>query len=135
MIARVAITLAIIGLGCGLYALGRRLQLRWASHSVGSSPWSALKPGVPAVVYFWSETCLPCKTVQSPALNQLEQEMGQERILIVSVNALQQPEIAQEWGVFSVPTTFILDRSGQPQQVNHGIVGVERLRRQIEMLS
>jgi hypothetical protein len=49
------------------------------------------------------------------------------------VDASAQPEVAQEWGVLSVPTTFVIDASGKPRFVNHGVANAEKLIQQLEL--
>lgn len=131
MIERIVIALIIIVLSVGAYAMGTRWQIARVRHRTDLP----LRPGVPAIVYFWSETCAPCKTVQTPALKQLQDELGHDGVQIISIDALRQTEAADAWGVLSVPTTFILDRSGQARRVNHGIARAAQLRQQIEVVS
>jgi thiol-disulfide isomerase/thioredoxin len=95
---------------------------------------AGLRAGVPSVVYFWSETCAPCKTVQLPALKQLQVELGPDGLQVLAIDALAQSQVADEWGVLGVPTTFIIDRNGQARRVNHGVVRADQLRQQIEAL-
>jgi protein-disulfide isomerase-like protein with CxxC motif len=40
--------------------------------------------------------------------------------------------LANEWGVMSVPTTFILDKDGRPRQINHGVARAEKLLAQLK---
>lgn len=131
MINRLLIAAALIGLGFGAYALATHWQI--ARADTASRLLGQLRSGTPGIVYFWSETCAPCELVQKPALAQLESELG-NAVQIVPVNALQQPQIANEWGVFSVPTTFIVDKSGHPRHVNHGVVQAAQLRQQLQSL-
>ncbi len=135
MIERMVIALIIVMLGLGVYAAGTRWQISRVRRGAGPSMLPVLKPGVPTIVYFWSETCAPCKTIQAPALRQLQDELGQDGIQIIAIDALQQSEAADTWGVLSVPTTFVLDRSGQARRVNHGIARAEQLKQQIEAVS
>jgi thioredoxin 1 len=87
--------------------------------------------GRPALLYFTTPDCAPCRTVQRPAVLKIKQTLG-EGLEVVEINAQDQPEMARAWGVLSVPTTFILDRSGKPLHVNHGVTSVEKLMRQLE---
>lgn len=136
MIERLLIALGLIALGFGAYAVGTRWQLRRAGRGQADAPASevmrGLRPGVPAVIYFWSEACPPCKTVQRPALEQLQAELGPEGVQVVAVDALERPDLADEWGVLGLPTTFIVDRFGRPRRVNHGVARAAQLRAQIE---
>jgi len=135
MIERGLLALAIAGaLAMGYIVITRR-QLAQVSHRTSTAPMlESLQPGVPAILYFWSETCPPCKTVQKPALEQLKAELGPDGLQVIAVNALEQPEVANAWGVLGLPTTFVIDRQGQPRRVNHGVARAEHLREQIRLV-
>lgn len=89
-----------------------------------------IRPGVVAILYFTTPGCVPCKTIQRPALQHL-QELLAERIQVIEVDAQAQPDLADYWGVLSVPTTFLIDAQGHPRRVNHGVVRTERLLEQL----
>jgi len=55
-----------------------------------------------------------------------------DTIQVIEVDASVQPELANYWGVLSVPTTFIIDSRGRPRRVNHGVASAEKLLNQIE---
>jgi thioredoxin 1 len=96
---------------------------------------SAWRPGVPGVVYFWSPDCAPCQTVQKPALAALQEELGDGGLQVLAVNVYERPELAEAWGVLSLPTTFLVDRQGEPRGVNNGVAREDKLRRQIADLT
>lgn len=100
-------------------ARGRRLGLE------------ELHPGIFAILYFTTSDCAPCKTVQRPALISLQARLG-DSLQVIEVDAAAQPELADYWGVLSVPTTFIIDARGQARRVNHGVASAEKLEQQIE---
>jgi thiol-disulfide isomerase/thioredoxin len=136
MIERAGIAILIIGLAFGSYQVFTRWQVaRVGRRKTGDNLLDTLKPGIPGVIYFWSETCAPCKLVQKPALEQLQADLGPQGIQVIAINALERPETADAWGVLGLPTTFIVDASGQPRRVNHGVVRAESLRRQVETLA
>jgi thioredoxin-like negative regulator of GroEL len=60
------------------------------------------------------------------------QERLGERLQVIEVDAAAHPEVAGQWGVMSVPTTFIVDANGQPRHVNHGVTPQDKLLRQLE---
>ena len=122
---------AIIGLGLGLYALINRLILS-RDHS-GSAGLESTRRGAPVLLYFTTPTCAPCKTVQRPAIQRLSEKLG-DRLQVVEIDASVQPEIASQWGVLSVPTTFVIDARGQARYVNHGVASAEKLLKQIKEL-
>ncbi len=57
-----------------------------------------------------------------------------ERLQILRVDVTEQPNLAQAWGVLSIPTTFLIDAEGQARGINHGVASADRLRRQLEGL-
>ena len=90
-----------------------------------------IRVGIPVILYFTTPSCMPCKTVQRPALARVQDDLG-ERIQVIEIDASAQPELADYWGVLSVPTTFIIDGRGRPRRVNHGVAGAEKLQKQVE---
>ena len=90
-----------------------------------------IRPGIPAILYFTTPTCVPCKTIQRPALAKLQERLS-DSIQVIEVDAAVQPELANYWGVLSVPTTFIIDGRGRPRRVNHGVSSADKLQKQIE---
>jgi thiol-disulfide isomerase/thioredoxin len=92
------------------------------------------QPGKPAILYFTTPDCAPCRTIQRPALNRVQSRLG-DRLQVVEVNTYERPELAKEWGVLSVPTTFIIDASGRPRHVNHGVTPADKLLEQLTKFS
>jgi thiol-disulfide isomerase/thioredoxin len=90
--------------------------------------------GKPAILYFTTQGCVPCKTVQAPALRRVS-EIYQEQLQIIKIDALEQSHLADAWGVLSVPTTFIIDSDGRPRGVNHGVAREPKLLAQLEAAS
>ena len=128
---RFLLSLGIIAAGLGFYWLNNRLILgRAPTDSLGTAITTA---GKPVILYFTTPGCVPCKTIQKPALGQVQSLLG-EHLQIVEVDASQQPDLAQRWGVLSVPTTFVIDSRGQARHVNHGVARAEKLLKQLHGL-
>jgi thioredoxin 1 len=65
----------------------------------------------PVIVDFWAEWCGPCRAV-APVLDQIAHERADE-LRVVKVNIDEEPELAQRYGVMSIPT-IVLFKSGEP---------------------
>ena len=122
-------TLIISSIAIGLFVLYNRMLL-----SRSKQRYRLLENfhlGTPAILYFTTPTCVPCKAVQRPALQQIKHQMG-TRLQVIEVDAAARPDLAADWGVLSVPTTFLLDSKGRPRHVNHGVTRAEKLQQQLE---
>lgn len=132
MVERILIVLVATVLLVAAYRLYTRRQMRRVADSANSDPiLQSLRPGVPAVVYFTTPTCIPCRTQQQPTLARLQAELGEHAVQVIKIDAFEDPDAASRWGVFSAPTTFILDAQRQPRAVNHGVADIETLKRQL----
>ncbi len=76
---------------------------------------------------------MACKAAQNPALNQLKYVLVDD-IQIITIDAYEKPDVANAWGVMSVPTTFILDEHGDPKVINYGVTPFKKLYKQIQSL-
>lgn len=133
MIERVLLVIVFLGAAFALYRLCLWRQTCRAAVTAGVDPLlQGGRCGIPTIVYFTTPTCAPCRLQQTPVLNQLQQEMGNDLLRLVRVDATEDPEAATRWGVFSVPTLFVLDQQGQLRQVFNGVVGLDRLRQALQ---
>ncbi len=66
----------------------------------------ALKSQIPVLIDFSTPWCGPCRKL-TPVLEQIQNEFSNE-IKIVKINADENIEIVQEYGVSSFPTIVIL---------------------------
>lgn len=70
------------------------------------------------LVDFWAPWCGPCRML-SPTVEELAQEYSGE-LKVASVNVDEQPELAQEYQVMSIPT-LLLFQNGQPRAASVGL--------------
>ena len=90
--------------------------------------------GIPAILYFTTPDCQICKNIQEPELNKIKEKLKKD-IQIIKINAMEEVELADYWGVLSVPTTFIIDSFGRPRQLNFGVAPSEKLIKQLDKSS
>jgi len=73
------------------------------------------KGAKPIIIDFYAEWCGPCKAV-APILEELNKEI--EGIDIYKINTEEQHELAQVFGITSIPSLLFIPLQGQPQMVN-----------------
>ena len=81
----------------------------------------------PVLLDFWAPWCGPCRMV-SPVIDEIAQERAD--VLVGKVNVDEQPELAQQFGVMSIPMLAVL-RDGK---VVSKSVGAKPKVRILEML-
>lgn len=132
ILSRSVLALAIVVVGIfGYWLINQRLLVRAKSNIF--TLFDQL-PNKPVIVYFTTPDCAPCKTVQRPALSRISQILG-DSLQVVEIDATQRPDLAKQWGVMSVPTTFLLDARGEARYVNNGVTRAEKLMEQLQTLS
>ena len=133
LLLRFVLAVGIIVTGLFTYWLVNQRLLGKAQNHVLALVGGTL-PNKPMIVYFTTPDCAPCKTVQRPALRKLLTLTG-DSVELIEVDATQRPDLAKQWGVMSVPTTFLLDARGEARYVNNGVTRVEKLMEQLQTFS
>ena len=131
ILLRSALAIAIIVTGAAAYWSINHYLLARARKNVFTLFKSL--PNKPVIVYFTTPDCVPCRTVQRPAIDKVSGILG-ENLKVVEIDATERPDLAKRWGVMSVPTTFLLDARGQARYVNNGVTRAEKLMQQIQTL-
>ena len=86
---------------------------------------------IPVLVDFWAEWCGPCKAI-APALEEISKELA-GKLKILKVNVDESPDLAQEFGIRSIPT-LLLFKGGKVDQQWVGATSKAALKAKIEPL-
>jgi thioredoxin 1 len=125
---RLLIAVALIAIGLLAAGAYSRLILQQAGHK--RMGLESARPGLHTILYFTTPGCAPCRTVQAPALEQVSRAHANS-VQVIKIDAAEHPDIADHWGVLSVPTTFIIDPAGRARFYNTGVARAEKLERQL----
>jgi thioredoxin 1 len=74
----------------------------------GNFDSEVVKSAVPVVADFWAEWCGPCRMI-GPVLRDLAKEY-KDRIKIAKINVDQEPELAMQYNVASIPTLLFFSK-------------------------
>ncbi|HET7011256.1 MAG TPA: thioredoxin family protein [Anaerolineales bacterium] len=130
MVERLLILLLVVA---GLAAVG--LLLRWRSaryRRAGARDLVHLSHGRPLILAFSTPDCVPCRTQQKPALKELLRRYP-ERLEVREVDAAEGPDLAERFGIMTVPSTVVIDPQGRIVAINHGVAPWERLAAQLSL--
>lgn len=93
-------------------------------HLTGSAFEKVLDQPKPVLIDFWAPWCGPCR-MQGPILDQVSERLG-DRAIIAKVNVDDEPALAGQFGVQSIPTLVVLkDRAVAKRMV--GVQGADQL--------
>jgi thioredoxin-like negative regulator of GroEL len=128
MILLLAPLIALAVVGAAAFVL--RVQRGGQRELLGSVVETRMQRQLPSILYFTGVNCTICHTAQRPALRMLAAGLG-EAIEIREVDVAVEPALARQYRVMSLPTTIVLDPSGQVTEINVGFASGDTLRRQL----
>ena len=97
----------------------------------GSGAADEIAPGqdVIKVLYFYTDSCRPCKWM-TPVVDKLKQYYSGS-VDIVKIDALMDTVLARKYGVKAVPTMIFLDRSHQEVLRKKGFMSEKQIKNQL----
>ena len=67
----------------------------------------------PVLLHFWAPWCAPCRMV-GPILDEIAEERSD--VKVAKINIDEQPELASQFGVMSIPTLMVMKEGRIVQQ-------------------
>jgi len=126
---RIIIAITIITVLFLLFKLIRVRQLRAARRTA-----SALNtPHESQILYFSSTVCSQCVN-QEKVLNEIVVGPEFQDVSLNKYSIEDDAELAQQWGVKTLPTTILLSDFGEVRQINNGLVSTGVLTSQLREL-
>ncbi|HEY8339169.1 MAG TPA: thioredoxin [Egibacteraceae bacterium] len=85
--------------------------------AVTTADWETevLKADTPVLVDFWAEWCGPCRMV-SPIVEEIARERA-GKLKVVKLNVDENPEIARQYRVMSIPTIMVFADGDEKKRV------------------
>lgn len=127
MLERVLIAIGLVIAGVIAYRLVLGAQQRIVSRQARAGGQTDRA----ALLVFTSPTCAPCKLQQLPIVNRLMTDWG-DRIEVRVIDVTEQPEVAQQYGVWSLPTSIVLKADRAVVAINQGVAHEHKLREQFQ---
>lgn len=127
MLERFIITTILILLGTSAYATFKRRHVR----VLGDLETAVSQ--TPTILYFASDSCAACPS-QTRYLELLLADW-QDGLVVEKIDTEAAPETAEKYGVFTLPTTILIDQQGDVREINYGLTHTHKLTQQVANLA
>ncbi len=133
MAAERVLIVALVAAGLGLVWLA--LRWRSARYRMPNARDLLVRLDVtrpPLVLAFSTPQCVPCRAMQKPALEELQRRYP-GRLEVREIDATITPELAERFGIMTVPSTVLVDARGRVLAINHGLARWTKLAGQLSL--
>ena len=122
-LARAAMALLLIGGFLGAVSLtAAAMRLRIRSHAKEIAKHADIVPGIPTLLYFWTNECAQCPGQEREIQKAVHSiDASGRRLAVKAVNALENETLARSMSVMTVPTTILFDAQGSVAAWNAGL--------------
>lgn len=120
----IALELILIGISiCFIYiAMFRhRFLIRHLPTELGR-----IRRGPFTIIYFTISTSALGGAMQRQVIDKLQERLG-DGLEVLVIDIATQPELANHWGIETIPATVLIDPNGELIRINHGVVRAETL--------
>ncbi len=136
MLERLLISVVAFIAGYLLLIALRRRQLRNAQFAAGNLQAAT---EYPTILCFSASSCHQCHSMQRPLLEEVQKELLAEQanggLRLITYSVEENPDVAKQWGIRTVPTTIIIDANGNVQHINNGLASKAQLLLQLRGVS
>lgn len=109
-------SLSVVALGVSLSAIsafGQSEGMPWRA-DLQTAQAEAQKTGKLVLAHFWTESCGPCRALETRVFSQPSVALGvSDKYVPVKINANEHPELARRFGVTRVPTDAVVTPQGE----------------------
>ena len=123
-------------LGTTAYATFKRRHVRVLGDLATTAPADATASAgsaTPTILYFASDGCAACPS-QARYLEQLLAQWP-DGLAVQKIDTGVEPETAVKYGVFTLPTTILIDQQGDVREINYGLTPTHKLTQQVASLA
>ncbi|SRR5581483_5525749 len=144
MLLRLTVLLCIGAVVQFLISLSRRFIEAQRQQALAAAPLSTLAvsdtiaASMPEIdlsrvriLAFKSADCRQCHQLQDPALQRVV-EARWDTVTVVDIDATTEYELVQAYHVLTVPSTVVLDATGQAHAINYGFANTQCLLEQVD---
>ena len=131
-LAAITLLVAVAVVAARRYAAHTATRVMTAAADPLWATLGAVPDGRRTLVTFSTPSCAACHKAQAPAVSRVEQQFGADALRVIRVDAAERPEIAEAFGVLTVPSTVVLAEAGHVVAINQGFAPTVRLVEQLQ---